>query len=149
MKRVFCAAAIALLAVPAFAAVGDSPRDNLKAAIVEIDAAGIPWEQFGQDLCRHEGFCAIEVGPLQVHAVGKTVEVLPSSQVAPEDALLLCSSILAGLSYRSPDSTMVSVSQAYLKAAITGSHQEDFGRIRWSVSMDGNDVGCEVVVRNI
>lgn len=117
-------------------------RSNMAGIVKSLEGVGFEWEPWGNDVCSRDDLCSILAGHIQVQAIARTVDVLPSSREPLDVYLLACSAVLAGLTGRDIESAMRSVSQVLVEAS-GGRAQQEFGAYRLVMKAPAaNDVEC-------
>lgn len=139
MKR-FWVAVFGFLALTA--AVSADARSNMTIVVAGLESVGFEWEPWGNEMCARDDLCTILAGKIQIQAIGRNVDLMPTSQEPTDVYLLACSAVLAALTGRGIESAMKSVAAGF-EQATGGQSRQDFGAFRLTMKAPaGSHLEC-------
>lgn len=101
----------------------------MQAVLTAFKANKIKFEEAGSRLCANERVCAVYAGPVQVNAIGFTVEAMVSSRASPERYQQICAAALSGLAGVSMANARSYIFQGFTDASFSGAARYKVGSV--------------------
>lgn len=104
-------------------------------------------KNFGDSYCPNSKYCEALVGPIQIQAIGFSVDALTSTRAEPSDYLKVCSAIFQALSGAEINMVEATVLNAFNQASKSGRVSTKLGNTDFTVTPQSNGLlQCKTVL---